>query len=191
VAIPDQRSRNYRVQPGRDFRDALLLPGWEQQSVWGYDTGAGGFFAQLWRNGSRDDAPEIWLSHGSTSLYPQPSCLLPQIMRAAQATAEAVVCGLGLADPTPTLRPRSELQAAIAQHAQQPSPYNDGVRHHLQQVLDHGTRPQRVDAVHHLVTAFVYLFAQGTDVEAREQREFYSGGDTALWWALGRSAALT
>jgi hypothetical protein len=37
--------------------------------------------------------------------------------------------------------------------------------------------PAQVDAEHHLVTGRVYR---------EENRDFYSGADEALWWALGR-----
>ena len=42
-------------------RHALEIPGYEQQSVWGYDPATGDLFAQLWRNGSNSDEPEIWI----------------------------------------------------------------------------------------------------------------------------------
>ncbi len=34
---------------------ALFLPGWDEQSIIGHDELAGGWFAQLWRNGSTSD----------------------------------------------------------------------------------------------------------------------------------------
>ena len=45
---------------------ALLLPGWEDLSIWGYDTGLRSFFAQLTRNGnSDDDGPDVWITPGA------------------------------------------------------------------------------------------------------------------------------
>lgn len=42
-------------------RYALEIPGYEQQSIWGHDPATGDLFAQLWRNGSDSDEPEIWI----------------------------------------------------------------------------------------------------------------------------------
>lgn len=42
---------------------ALVLPGWEDLSTWGYDDGIGSFYAQLTRNGGNDDnGPEVWIT---------------------------------------------------------------------------------------------------------------------------------
>jgi len=43
-------------------RRALWLPGWEERSVWGFDTHLDAYFAQLWRDpASVDSAPDIWI----------------------------------------------------------------------------------------------------------------------------------
>src|SRR5690349_2443743 len=62
-------SRNHTARPGYQLQNAIDLPGWEDQSIWGWADGVGSFYAQLWRNGSTSDAPEIWLSGASTP-YP-------------------------------------------------------------------------------------------------------------------------
>jgi len=41
---------------------ALLLPGWDVQSIIATDELTGGWFAQLWRNGSKSDPPEVWVN---------------------------------------------------------------------------------------------------------------------------------
>ncbi|MCP3804265.1 hypothetical protein NLX83_33845 [Allokutzneria sp. A3M-2-11 16] len=61
------------VAPGtrvhEDFRCPVELPGWEQMSIWGFDTGLMSFFAQLWRNSdSPADNPRHWL-HGVDPVY--------------------------------------------------------------------------------------------------------------------------
>jgi hypothetical protein len=44
-------------------RHALPLTGYESASVWGFDTQASTYYAQLWRNTSDSwDDPDIWLS---------------------------------------------------------------------------------------------------------------------------------
>ncbi|HEY8722184.1 hypothetical protein [Pengzhenrongella sp.] len=42
----------------RDFD----LPGWSEQSIWGYDELLESFWAQLWRDEDRFDAPRISIS---------------------------------------------------------------------------------------------------------------------------------
>jgi hypothetical protein len=45
------------------FRRALLLPGWSERSIWGYDEMMDTYFAQLWRDDDpNDDEPTIWIS---------------------------------------------------------------------------------------------------------------------------------
>lgn len=46
----------------RSFREALWLPGWSEQSTWGYDEQMDTYFAQLWRDGDRNDEPTVWIS---------------------------------------------------------------------------------------------------------------------------------
>lgn len=46
-------------------RFALDIPGYEEQSIWGHEEGLPDAFAQLWRNGSRSDPPEVWIIEGS------------------------------------------------------------------------------------------------------------------------------
>jgi len=43
----------------------LVLTGWDDYSVWGYDPMMDALFAQLWRNtDSSRDEPRIWISPG-------------------------------------------------------------------------------------------------------------------------------
>ena len=46
----------------RNFREALCLPGWSDQSIWGYDEQMDTYFAQLWRDGDNNDEPTVWIS---------------------------------------------------------------------------------------------------------------------------------
>jgi hypothetical protein len=91
-------SRNYDCRPGCEFWDGIDLPGWEEQSVWGYDTSMSSFFAKLWTNGSTSDAPKIWLS-GFDTIYPWASGIVLGIVERLNEDPLAVVHGLGLADP--------------------------------------------------------------------------------------------
>ena len=43
-------------------REALWLPGWDNQSVWGFDPPNDAYFAQLWRNAAAHGSdPDIWI----------------------------------------------------------------------------------------------------------------------------------
>lgn len=46
----------------RNFREALWLPGWSDQSIWGYDEQMDTYFAQLWRDSDTNDDPTVWIS---------------------------------------------------------------------------------------------------------------------------------
>jgi len=43
----------------------LRLAGWEERSIIGADEQLGGWFAQLWPNGSTSDPPQEWLDAAS------------------------------------------------------------------------------------------------------------------------------
>ena len=40
----------------------INLPGWADQSIWGYDPLLQCYCAQLWRDEDRTDRPRIWIS---------------------------------------------------------------------------------------------------------------------------------
>ncbi|WP_125789751.1 hypothetical protein [Amycolatopsis sp. WAC 01375] len=189
-------SRNHGARPGYALHDAIDLAGWGDRSIWGWDDGIGSFYAQLWRNGSSSDAPDIWLS-GASKPYPWPGCVALDIVQHTGAAPLSVVQALGIADPVPRLRDTTE----ITQQIDELKPLDDtdgyigGQLYALAwtqgiETLSPSTRgqddhsrpaPDRVDAEHHLITGRVYL---GGDAERTQA--FYSGADEALWWALGR-----
>lgn len=39
----------------------LFLAGWDERSMWGFDPQDDAYFAQLWRNGSQNEHPDIWI----------------------------------------------------------------------------------------------------------------------------------
>jgi hypothetical protein len=186
-------SRNYGCRPGVEFWDGIELPGWEEQSVWGYDTGMGRFFAKLWVNGSTSDAPTISLPASGT-ICPWPGGIVLEIVERLNEDPLAVVHGLGLADPNPTVRSRDEIMQRIRELGDlgPPSRYVAGqIRalgwtHGLVESCPGSRRPwsrskkpspARVDAEHHLVTGRIYR---------GEDRDLDAGADEGLWWALGR-----
>ena len=44
------------------YRSDINLPGWADQSIWGYDPLLQCYWAQLWRDEDRTDRPHIWIS---------------------------------------------------------------------------------------------------------------------------------
>ncbi len=59
----------------------LRLPGWEDRSIIGADEQLGGWFAQLWPNGSTSDPPDAWLT------APSPTGLADPIASATEVAA--------------------------------------------------------------------------------------------------------
>ncbi|GGJ75516.1 hypothetical protein GCM10010123_01870 [Pilimelia anulata] len=190
---PDH-SRNHTARPGHHLNDVVDLPGWDHQSIWGWDDGVGSFYAQLWRNNTNSDAPEIWLS-GATNTYPWPGCIALEIATKARVDPLTVVRAMGIAHPQPRLLADRKLADRLKEMGPTgDSPYVSGHSHALAWTLGHAATtpgggapsrgkptPEQADAEHHMVTGRVYLGgAQG--------RDYFGGADEALWWALGRSS---
>jgi hypothetical protein len=72
----------------------LLLPGWDQRSVWGFDPQDDAYFAQLWRNGSRGEHPDIWIC-GRGSVEGREF-----IITTARLLAQEIAAAAGLGLPT-------------------------------------------------------------------------------------------
>lgn len=69
------------------------LAGYENQSIWGYDQPMQTFFAQIWRNDSKNDEPDLWLS-GVMPRYPTKEHLAIEVSRALNITLEDAVKAL-------------------------------------------------------------------------------------------------
>ncbi len=66
----------------------LGVPGWENFSTWGYDSGTGSFYAQLTHNSSSDDnGPDVWITAGTGPVVASADALAELI---AQAVDEPV-----------------------------------------------------------------------------------------------------
>lgn len=132
-------SRHHRTRAGDDFRDAIWLDGHDDQSTWGYDTGVDSFFAQLWKNGSESEDPELWLTPPLLSAT-WPYVLVPPIVAYANEEPLAVVRALGIARPAPELRDRDEL-AGLRERlfAENLDPYGVGQLRALDWILGHNT----------------------------------------------------
>ncbi|MFI5610621.1 hypothetical protein [Amycolatopsis sp. NPDC051903] len=166
------------------------LPGWESQSIWGWDDPCGSFFAQLWRNGNREDTPDLWLS-GVNTRYADTSCILVEIVQRTGEDPAAVTAALGLADRKPRLRPDAEAMALLHKAVpKEKTPLARGAIHALgwaQGLVPttpvsrndwSGPRPtaDQIHAEHQLATGRLHLPGGGDAC--------LSGIDAALWWLL-------
>ena len=132
-------SRHHRTRAGYDFRDAIWLDGHDDQSIWGYDTGVRSFFAQLWKNGSESEDPELWLTPPVLSAT-WPYVLVPPIVAYADAEPLAVVRALGVAHPASELRDPDELvERRERLLAADDHPYFAGQLRALDWILGHNT----------------------------------------------------
>lgn len=70
----------------QDSINALLLDGWQDQSVWGYDTGTASLFAQLTRNENSDaDRPDVWITPPTYPAFREIRHLAHMIVKATGA----------------------------------------------------------------------------------------------------------
>lgn len=181
-------SRNHGVRPGQHLHDMIDLPGWEEQSVWGWDPGMSTFYAQLWRNGNAYDRPDVSISGASRTL-PWPGSVALEIVEQVGTDSLAAMKALGIASPEPRLQPRRRLRSEIKDAKRIDHPFSLSRAHALTWVyagkgpapgsgVERRRRPTpaEVEAEHHLVTGHVYR-------EPGQTR--YTGADQALWWALG------
>lgn len=187
-------SRHYGALPGHDLDTSVELPGWEQESRWGWDPENSSFYAQLWRNTSDDALPNIWLSAAWGKHYPMPGCIVLSIVERTTIDPVDVVAALGLAHPNPTCRPQEELSARLRVLAtQERDLYVHGqiaAVGWLAGVLDRtaaggqpwpeNTRPTaiQVDAEQHITTGLLH--------RELDRKRYFTGIDEILWWALGR-----
>uniref|UniRef100_UPI003F49816A hypothetical protein n=1 Tax=Amycolatopsis sp. CA-096443 TaxID=3239919 RepID=UPI003F49816A len=108
AAIRDHRSQDpattsrtrhggaFAMDDAIDGTWALALPGWDDLSTWGYDSGTGSFFAQLTRNGNNDDnGPDIWITPGASfPAVTAPAHLRPLIASSTGAAAADVTAAM-------------------------------------------------------------------------------------------------
>lgn len=186
-------SRNLGRPPREGFRTTLELPGWQNQSAWGYDEPFDSYFAQLWRNTNRDETqPDLWLS-GIRSNYARPGCIALEIMRSTEHDPLTIVSAMGILDPAPRLRRMIEISRQInTLIPDRKDPYIAAQIEALLWVVT-GTSPgpgsgrewltaapsaQQVAAEQELVVGRLY--------ESTRDRDRHSGSDEALMWVLNR-----
>lgn len=91
----------------------LDIPGYEQQSIWGYDEQTDCLFAQLWKNASTQDAPEHWINEHETAMS-----FLTRIATATREEYSPFTVLLMLATDEVDGRAQLLLSTVIAQSAQ-------------------------------------------------------------------------
>ncbi|AGL15149.1 hypothetical protein [Actinoplanes sp. N902-109] len=75
----------------QDWIYPVLLDGWDQQSIWGWDSGMSCYFAQLTRNGNSDDnGPDVWITPPAWPAMQLPDTLAQAIARATGADLATV-----------------------------------------------------------------------------------------------------
>jgi hypothetical protein len=102
---PSLAARNHELRFDDDFRDTIELPGWEGQSIWGWDQPAGTFYAQLWKNENRGDDPEVWVS-GVSRPMGSPGSLVRELAARLHKLPCVMANALGLEDPDPVVPSR-------------------------------------------------------------------------------------
>ncbi|MEV7217646.1 hypothetical protein AB0O31_31710 [Kitasatospora cineracea] len=182
----------------RDFREGLWLEGWEGQSIWGYDQGAGSYFAQLWRDDDVNDAPTVWLS-GVTERFTMPEQLFAAIAVATRAPVVEVYRAMQPPNAGPAVGNSGPGKAEIrmnqmkAAREGQNATYPRGAAEALAWVLwEAPTGPvtgqpgiaaptaEAIEAERWAATAAVY---QRTD----RPRDWFVGAETALMWVRGQA----
>jgi|SRR5665647_982928 len=64
VRVPGSAGANpgVKVTMTGAYGSDINLPGWADQSIWGYDPLLECYWAQLWRDEDRTDRPRVWIS---------------------------------------------------------------------------------------------------------------------------------
>ncbi len=70
------------------YRSDINLPGWAEQSIWGYDPLLQCYWAQLWRDEDRTDRPRTWIS--SDHLIPTMDLLVRLVAEATDHPVDEV-----------------------------------------------------------------------------------------------------
>lgn len=130
-------TRNGGYLPGQVLRDRVLIPGWEERSVWGWDPVTGSLYAQLWQNIDRTEAPRYWLD-GHTQRFCHPGHLALVLLETTSLPPMALIEGLGLGGDR-VLTSKSCTHRALEQ-SDSSSPHGQGMARGAQWVLGQSTQ---------------------------------------------------
>ena len=187
-------SRYYDFNQGRDFVAPLHLDGWDLRSVWGLSNRSQTFFAGLWHNGQHTPVPNHALFSGVRS-YRWPACIAVDLLEITEHDPLAVVRAMAIAEPSPRLRPASDIAHTAANLPHAAPDFTEGMHAALLWVQGGrrvapacgiawpGGAPtaEQVDAEEQMATGRTY------DYRLIHRQIFYGGVAAALSWVLGRT----
>jgi len=184
----DFRIRNHRVPRGEEFTDMIGLPGWDDQSLWGFENS--GYWATLYRNDADhpDDQPDHQLLLPLSENWP--SCVALRIHEAIGENPVSIIDAFGLAKPAAILRDRTAIEAELARHDGQQGACPHGQSYALNWVLGRRDRapgslcpwPNRLPTTDEVVAE--HLFALAKTCRPDRFRDTYVGAENALHWCV-------
>jgi hypothetical protein len=192
-------SRCVDLNGWRLFATPLLLPGWDQRSVWGFDQCHTEFFGCLWPN--HEDKPVAVTHFGcGCPRGRSPGAIVLAVFDVIGADSLAISDAMGLRDPAASLRPIEEITAQIDACSSREIARNviDGSVGALHWLLgdlrrapgssvnwpDGPVTAAHADAERHLLSGLFY------DNSRIDRQGFSCGAELALDWALGREDVL-
>lgn len=190
--MDDSCARNVKLEVVDGFTDVVLIDGWQERSIWGWDSMMQSCYAQLWRNGSHADAPDVWLD-GVTERYARPECLALRLVELIGADPLATVDGLGIGTGNEPPAPLAAVEHELHTFGGEREGYGLGRRLGLEWLSGksiecpgsgwpwNGQVPTRpvINAEARLLTGRIYMGAHDP---------LLSGVDDALAWSLSTRA---
>lgn len=130
-------TRNSGYVPGQVLLDRVLIPGWQERSVWGWDPGTGSLYARLWQNIDLDDDPRYWVD-SQVQVLRHPGQLALALLETTPLPPLALIEGLGLGgDRVLGEWPRVR---RLLEQSRSSSPHHEGMTWGAQWVLGQSTQ---------------------------------------------------
>jgi hypothetical protein len=183
----------------RSFATPLLLSGWEQHSVWGFDQCHTQFFGCLWPD-HQDKPVAVTDFDCGCPRGRSPGAIVLAVFDVIGADLLTIIDAMGLRDPAASLRPVEEITAQIdARRSREiAGDVIDGSVAALQWLLgdrrcapgscvswpDGPVTATHADAERQLLSGLFY------DHDRSHRQGFNCGAESALDWALGREGLL-
>lgn len=130
-------TRNGGYVPGQALLDRVLIPGWQQRSVWGWDPAVGSLYARLWQNIDHDTAPRYEVD-GRAQILRHPGQLALALLETTPLPPLALIEGLGLGSKR-VLGNRARVRCLLEQPGSS-SPHHEGITWGAQWVLGQSTQ---------------------------------------------------
>lgn len=184
-------SRNGAAPVGESLYDAVLIPGYEDYSVWGFDEGMGSYWANLWRNDEdRDAAPSLSVG-ASGPLLRRPEAVMVAIAEHLGFAPVTVTQGLGLQTTRRRARSRDERLGYLASIQPGHGDYSVGVYEGAAWLAGQASRcpvsgwpchPGFIPGAEHIHAEVLY--ASGA-VYLGQNLPRHRGAEQSLMWAIG------